>query len=314
MDEYKVGDLALMLGALTAARRDLSTSDNLQKPICTDQFCANLSVVLEGLVIVSENFEADPSLIEQIQTLGQGLKTGKADRREAVLCARLDAIGEAISNNLNSRKFMFIPEDDAAYWNNEDLFGKNFLDTFPKPALLEMMEVGRCFAAGRGTACVFHCMRVAEYGLRNLAQKLHVRVIHKGKGYPIDYAEWDKIIDGIKAKLPSIRSRQRGVRRERSLQFYSSAADHCEFMKDIWRNEVAHARRMYNKSETLAVVNRVRDFIMLFEAGEKDALTQARGRIQKLQRAIKGVVENSTQRDQDRVGDGEAPKSKKAEA
>ena len=116
MYEYKIGDLALMLGALTNVNRDLGTSDTLKQPICSDEFCHSLSLVLEGLGILCNNFDADPSLLEQIGTLEEELKSGKADRREGVLHARVDAIAKGIENNLNARKFMFMPADHASYW------------------------------------------------------------------------------------------------------------------------------------------------------------------------------------------------------
>src|SRR5438270_10803523 len=50
-----------------------------------------------------------------------------------------------------------------------------------------------------------------------------------------------------------------------------TAADHCEYMQDIWRNETAHARRTYNKSESLAALNRVREFVTALANTEADA-------------------------------------------
>ncbi len=45
------------------------------------------------------------------------------------------------------------------------------------------------------------------------------------------------------------------------LQFYSAMADQCEYIKDIWRNEIAHTRRTYSKEEALGVINRVKEFV-----------------------------------------------------
>jgi hypothetical protein len=300
MYEYKVGDLALMLSALTSARQHLATSDKLGQPICTDEFCTNLSQMLEGLVILCENFDADPSLIGQIQTLSSELKIGEADRREAVLRARVDAIGEAIENNLNSRKFMYIPVDQASYWNNLKMFGEHFVLAFPEKATMEMLEAGKCLAAARGTACVFHCMRVAEYGLRKLAQKLNVTISDKNKKCPLEYGDWNKVITEIRGAITETRKLPNGPRKEAKLQFYSNAADHCEYMKDIWRNEVMHARRFYNEAETKAVVNRVRDFVSLFKMSKKHAtkeLNKRLRRIQQFQRAHGELDESSAQRD-----------------
>jgi hypothetical protein len=284
MYEYKIGDLALMLGALSIVNRDLGTSDTLQQPICTDDFCNNLSLVLNGLAILCDNFDADPSLLEQIKTLEGELIEGKADRRESVLRARLDGIGKSIENNLNARKFMFMPADHASYWNNPEIFGKYFILSFPEAASFEMLEVGKCFAAARGTACVFHCMRVAEYGLRKLARQLRVTIGDHGKKCPLEYGDWNKVITAVRNKISKIRQQPAGPKREKVLQYYSSAADQCEYLKDIWRNELMHTRRFYSKSETLGVINRVRDFIEPFLLKEKDANKELEKRWRKMLR------------------------------
>lgn len=261
MYEYKVGDLALMLGALIAASRDYSTSDRLSQPIATDEEMSNLAKVLGGLGILCRNFDADPSLLEQIKGLEQGILKKTADLRESVLHANLEAIIKGVQNNLDLRKFMYMPSEQAAYWDRADLFGYEFLSCFPTNAVVEMREAGNCFAAGRHTACVFHCIRVAEYGLRLLAKTLRVKIIDKGRTVPLEYGDWNKVIDAIRNKIKTLRQQPSGGRKEKLLQFYSASADHCEYMKDIIRNEVSHARRTYDKQEALAVINRVRDFV-----------------------------------------------------
>lgn len=264
MYEYKVGDLALMLGGLLNANRDLGTADALSQPICTDEFCRNLSVALEGTEILARNFDADPSLLQQIHSFAEELKSKKLDRRESVLHARLSAIINGIGNNLNSRRFMFMPSEEASYWNSPNIFGETFILSFPEKASFEMLEVGKCFAAARGTACVFHSMRVAEYGLRKLARKLRVTLSDRGKPHAIEYGDWSKVITAIRNKIATIRQTPVGPTKDKSLRFYSSAADHCEYLRDIWRNEVMHTRRFYSKAEALGVMHRVRDFVAPF--------------------------------------------------
>ena len=249
------------------------------------------------------NFDADPSLLEQISRFGNDLKDGSGDRHASVLAAQMDMVIQGIENNLASRKFMYMPAEDAAYWNNLKVFGDYFTLDFPKAAIFEALEAANCFAVGRGTACVFHCMRVAEYGLRKLAKTLHVTITHSGKNCPVEYADWDKVITAIKAKIAIIRQRPRGKKRESALQYYSNAADHCEYMKDIWRNEMAHARRLYNKAETLAVLNRVRDFALLFEPSGDNA-QKLRKRIRQIRRLPQTSVESAAQRDQGTAGSG----------
>ena len=264
MRRYKVGDLALMLGTAIKICTDLSTSDKLAQPICDDDFCADFVQIVEGLLIVCRNFDGDAALISAIEALCLDAKSPKFDRREAVLHARLKIIIDGIQNNLNSRAFMFIPTDRAQYWENLELFGEEFILAFPRVAVREMLEAGNCYAAGRYTACVFHCIRVTEYALRKLARKMKVTVSDKGKTHPLEYADWDKVIQAIRNKIVAIRTFPRGPKKEQKLQFYSDLAEQCEYMKDIWRNEIMHTRRAYNEAEALAVITRVRDFVQPF--------------------------------------------------
>ena len=76
---------------------------------------------------------------------------------------------------------MFIESDRAEYWENGDPFGQDFATGFPKAALIEMLEAGDCFATGRATACVFHCIRIAEYDLRLLAKMLNSKCKRQGE-------------------------------------------------------------------------------------------------------------------------------------
>jgi hypothetical protein len=266
MNEYKVGDLLLMLSSLVIARRDAKHAD-LAKDSLSDpgqEFKNQLAIVLDGAAIMCSGIDLESSLIAQMNQLKDTLTDGTADCRPSVIEAKLGVIIECVYHNLGRRMFMYMSAEDASYWDSPKLFGENVLLLFPKAAVLEMREAGNCLAASRGTACVFHCMRVAEYGLRILARRVNVRLTDKRKPLPIEYADWNKVIEGIKSKITQARQLANGPKKEQRLQFYSDAADHCEYMKDIWRNEMAHSRRLYSRTETLAVLNRVQAFVRLF--------------------------------------------------
>ncbi len=124
-----------------------------------------------------------------------------------------------------------------------------------------MIEAANCYAAGRWTASVFHSMRVAEYGLRRLAKRLKIKISSKGKNCPLEYGDWNDVITAIRNKITEIRKLPRGPRRENEIKFYSSTADHCEYIRDIYRNEVSHTRRRYSKPESLSVLQRVRELV-----------------------------------------------------
>lgn len=124
-------------------------------------------------------------------------------------------------------------------------------------------EAYYCYALERNTASVFHAMRVSEYGLRHVARKVRVTLTDKGKPHPIEYATWDKVIAGIKKKIEEARQLSQGPKKIARLQFWSSAAENCTYIRDIWRNEVSHTRRTYNDHEALGILERVKSFMQL---------------------------------------------------
>jgi hypothetical protein len=261
MREYRIDELALMLSGLTHACEKFSTSDQLNQPLATDERIHHLGALLEGLMICSSNFDADGSLLSQISNFRQEILAKKVDRRECVIARRLTDILEAIKYNLGQRMFLYVPPDQAPYWNNVFWFGDAFLVVFPHTAKVELAELGACRVAGRWTACVFHSMRLAEYGLRKLAKSMSVTLIDKRKRVPIEYGEWQKIIDAINSKIAKSRLLASGPEKERQLKFYSDAAERCGYLKDIFRNEAAHVRRTYEKEEAIGIIERVKGFM-----------------------------------------------------
>ena len=175
--------------------------------------------------------------------------------------AYLDSLIGALQTEMRKQKFIRVEERLCSFADQEKLFGDAVFDRF-KHARPDIREAGNCIAVGLPTAAVFHLMRVAEYGLRSLARRLKVTLTtHHGQNHPVDYADWEKVIVGIKNTLTAARGLAPGPRRQAKLERYSDAADHCTFMKDIWRNNISHARKPYKDSEAISVLERVRDFM-----------------------------------------------------
>lgn len=176
------------------------------------------------------------------------------------LVNELDVLRQAIEADLEERTFVFIPRVDAEVLQRMKDTWSNVWEVIPD-SHRDVREALSCYALDRHTAAVFHAMRIAEHGLRHLARKLHVRLIHSKKTTPIEFADWAKIITAIKNKIDPVGKRAPSKKRQELLEKYSDAADHCVFMKDIWRNNVSHTRDPYKKPEALGVIERVRDFM-----------------------------------------------------
>lgn len=165
-----------------------------------------------------------------------------------------------ISYQLTRHQFLYMPDAQAAYYDQPQLFESEVDDSFPD-ARLDISSAGNCIACGLYTASVFHLMRVAEFGLRKIAKRLHVKLADRGKSITVEYATWDKVITACTNKITETRKKPVGKKKEELLVFYSDAGQHCLFMKDIWRNNISHTRQPYNEPEAIAVLERVRDFM-----------------------------------------------------
>ena len=174
--------------------------------------------------------------------------------------SELNRVKETIIKELSERKFLFIPKELTLFLDSDALFGHAVAQVFPS-GKEDIRESGNCLAADCNTACVFHLMRVGEHGLRRLARKLRVRLTHTGKNCPIEFADWDKVVTAIRGKIAEARKKPSRPKRQALLEAYSNAADHCEYMKDIWRNNMAHTRNPYSASEAIVVFGRLQDFM-----------------------------------------------------
>jgi hypothetical protein len=182
------------------------------------------------------------------------------------LLNELTVLRESIEADLEKRMFLFIPAKKAELINEMTETWGDIWKVLPDAKFDTQQAIG-CLAMELDTAAVFHFMRAAEHGLRYLARKLRVALTHKGKPHPIEYADWEKVIDAVKAKIAATRQLPIGSARQEKLTRLSDAADHCTFMKDIWRNTVSHARKPYKSSEAMTAMGRVRDFMLFVAEG-----------------------------------------------
>jgi hypothetical protein len=179
------------------------------------------------------------------------------------LRSELQVLQQSIEADLEKRWFFFVPADDVKRLQDSAKLWTAIFAEIPdcKPDAAEAID---CLMFDRHTACVFHCMRAAEYGLRYLAKKTKTTraLRHKQRRQPIELADWTAIMTAINNKIATLRSRARiSLKHSERLALYSDAADHCGYMKDIWRNRMAHARKPYDKTEAVRCLGRVEGFM-----------------------------------------------------
>lgn len=189
----------------------------------------------------------------------RALKVSTKDVSLSRLTGEAMHVHDAILDDLSELQCVYVKPDLAKYFDQERLFGDDVWEI--REARYDIREAGNCIAIESGTAAVFHLMRVAEHGLRKIAKRVDVKLSDKGKPQPIEFGDWNEVINGVKKQIAAARQLSRGPDKEKRLNFYSDASDQCEYMKDIWRNTISHARGKYNTQEALGVFQRVEHFM-----------------------------------------------------
>jgi hypothetical protein len=199
-----------------------------------------------------EQIEFPGGIVEKLQYILNSLNTTSPER----LHENIKSLRYLIKKELTKQSFLFMPQDDAKWYKKEDLFGPEVSNKF-RDAVRDIKEAGNCYATGLDTACVFHLMRVAEYGLRALARERGV----KWESKLLEYAQWGAIIAGIEKKVEPLEQARAGPEKDAALQFYRGALGDLRAFKDIYRNPVTHPRYIYEKHEALKALDHVAGFM-----------------------------------------------------
>lgn len=163
---------------------------------------------------------------------------------------------EQIESELEEKTVFCIPREDVKFYVEPKNWFPGSFKAFPS-ATADMEDACRCFALERYTACVYHCMGVLQAGLYAMAHDLGVML-----KYPVQMAEWQEVISAIEAKIEPLRQLPRShPQRDELLSFYPGCATHFRFLKDAWRNHIAHMREKYDRNAAHAILGQVQGFM-----------------------------------------------------
>ena len=103
------------------------------------------------------------------------------------------------------------------------------IDRFPD-TVMDVEEMGKCFALSRYSACVFHSLLIVECGLIELGKE--IKVADPKPGWDATCNKMRQLIgDGFK-KYPDLRI---------SFSDLEQINNCAQTMKHAWRNKVSHA-------------------------------------------------------------------------
>ncbi len=173
---------------------------------------------------------------------------------------------ENVEDNLTERIFWYVPLTKIRHLEaKKDLPFKEGPEL--RQAREEYFEAERCFALERYTGCMAHASRLAELCLRSLGRHL---VGEKIGNRPIEFVDWKPMLTAvepkIEEKLKQLDNEPRTPERERANRFYTDALSHLAYFKSL-RDEVSHARALYDEGQALSALLRVKEFAKLMADG-----------------------------------------------
>jgi hypothetical protein len=173
------------------------------------------------------------------------------------LIHQLRGLQKMIRKEMKGKFFLHVTPERMRFWPTmrvQNIFGDAVATAFPS-ARIDVSEAGICLSLSRGTASVFHLMRVLEIGLTALGAVFRVSLAHTNWAPAIDQIE-SKIRDMHKdpawKAFPDCKEQQ---------EFYAQAASHFGILKDAWRNYTAHARGVYTEEKATLIFDNMRDFM-----------------------------------------------------
>jgi hypothetical protein len=140
--------------------------------------------------------------------------------------------------------------EEKEYYQKDDLFGLAVGERF-KGASLDISEAGACYAVGRYTACVFHLMRVAEYGLKAIGKRV---------GFPDNRPIWEPVLKFINAELNRNHNEISALFKG-DIEFIAGISAHMHAVNLAWRRRVAHVERTYTQEEAKRIMEETKNLM-----------------------------------------------------
>lgn len=196
---------------------------------------------------VHNGFDGTAGLVQQLlQSLyhhsGQPLSVGEL----SIECSQIQRV---LVIELGGPLFLYLTRKEAEHYENPregwGLAEKRF-----RKAVRDIEEASKCLAFNRGTATVFHLMRIMEAGL-----------VATAKVIDIPYApSWESYLRQMQKQLDLLWDK-RSEKLRKNEQYVREVHGLLSAVKVTWRNPTVHVRRDYTLEEAEEVYGAVKSFM-----------------------------------------------------
>jgi len=157
-----------------------------------------------------------------------------------------------VYEELEAKACFCLPGNKVRYWNPVWLLDTPIYDKF-RSAWEEFQRAGHCYAFGENTACVFHLMRIVDFGLRQVAKSL---------GIEYEARNWNGIGNKIQEKMEQ-------KYKTKTADWKKSEPMYAEILTDIQaigrghRNPALHElEKKYEERDAQHMLNVVEGFML----------------------------------------------------
>lgn len=232
------------VGLLPHQYKDLTTN--------LENFC--IACEKTGLVVTCIAARDFQNLLKQVGTPDGGGVISENDL--TIFATYATGVLSCLPREASTKIAISIPPELAKYFEpTSPLFGDAVNDRFIEAAE-DIEDAGRCLAFGQGTAAVMHLMRVAEVGLKSLAQALK-----------IPYApSWESYLNQIQTKIGA-NHKTKSTKWKKSEKFFRDVSGDLITIKQAWRNPTMHVDRKYYPDEAEVIFGAVRTLMQTLAEG-----------------------------------------------
>ncbi|HTD21382.1 MAG TPA: hypothetical protein VK738_01935 [Terriglobales bacterium] len=146
---------------------------------------------------------------------------------------------------------VFLRMERPHYYGKNPRFSPLVAEIYPEIAN-DIVEAGNCLAVGRGTACVFHLMRIMDFGLQKMGPKL--------KTQKMQNKNWQQILSQFNGAVSRMPESTSALKKKKEV--YTEMVSLLESVKTAWGDAAMTPKQVYTVKEAETLLGAVNEFIV----------------------------------------------------